>query len=59
MVGQEDAGYEAPVVRVLGSVYELTQNHIRRNSDGQWCIFNKTWGDPDYWSMIPIANCSP
>lgn len=41
--------YEPPRVEELGALYELTQST---------CIFNKTLGSPDYWSRIPIANCS-
>lgn len=53
------ASYESPMIRAVGSLYELTGDHIiRQNGNGQWCIFNKTLGEPDYWSMIPIANCS-
>jgi hypothetical protein len=52
------AHYEPPTIRSVGSVYELTRDHISQNSDGDWCFWNKTLGEPDYWSMIPIANCS-
>jgi hypothetical protein len=41
--------YEPPRVVTLGSLYDLTQTI---------CILNKTLGSPDYWSRIPIANCS-
>ena len=41
--------YDPPRVEEIGSLYELTQS---------FCIFNKTLGSPDYWSRIPIANCS-
>lgn len=50
--------YEPPAIQSIGSLYDLTKDHIRQNGDGQWCVFNKTLGEPDYWSMIPIANCS-
>jgi len=51
--------YEAPELRVLGSVYELTQTDvIRQDSQGRWCVFNKTFGEPDFWSQIPITTCS-
>jgi hypothetical protein len=52
------AHYEPPTIRSVGSIYELTRDHISQNSDGDWCFWNKTLGEPDYWSMIPIANCS-
>lgn len=41
--------YEAPELRVLGTLHELTLTS---------CLFGKTLGDPDFWSAIPIANCS-
>ncbi len=54
---QNLASYEPPVIRSVGSVFELTQQ-IRKNGNGQWCVFDKRLGEPDYWAMIPIANCS-
>jgi hypothetical protein len=54
---QNLASYEPPVIRSVGSVFELTQQ-IRQNGSGQWCVFDKRLGEPDYWAMIPIANCS-
>lgn len=51
--------YEPPQLRSVGSLYALTQGDIvRQNENGQWCIFDKRLGEPDYWSMIPIADCS-
>jgi hypothetical protein len=44
--------YEAPSLRVVGSLHELTLHEIP-------CLWNKTLGPPDYWTFIPIANCSP
>jgi hypothetical protein len=41
--------YEPPELRVLGTLHELTLG---------WCIFDKTYGDPDFWNEIPITNCS-
>ena len=46
--------YEAPALRVVGSLHELTQA-------GQHdipCFWTKTIGPPDYFTFIPIANCS-
>ena len=46
--------YEPPALRVVGSLHELTQN-------GQHdipCFWTKTIGPPDYFTFIPIANCS-
>ena len=46
------AAYERPVVTVVGTVHALTLN-------GDWpCLWNKTIGPPDYFSWIPISNCS-
>jgi len=42
--------YEAPELRVLGTLHELTL--------GDFCLLNKTFGSPDFWNKIPIANCS-
>lgn len=41
--------YEPPELQVLGTLHQLTLSS---------CMFNKTLGDPDFWSAIPIANCS-
>lgn len=53
----EQAGpYEPPALRVVGSLHELTQT-----GGGQHdfpCIWKKTIGPPDYFTFIPIANCS-
>ena len=46
-----ERSYEAPELKVLGTLHELTLG-------GDWCFFNKTLGNPDYWNRIPIANCS-
>ncbi len=46
--------YEPPALRVVGSLHELTQQ-------GQHdipCFWTKTIGPPDYFTFIPIANCS-
>lgn len=44
--------YEPPALRVVGSLHELTQQ-------GQLpCVWNKTIGPPDYFTFIPISNCS-
>jgi hypothetical protein len=42
--------YEPPELRVLGTLHELTL--------GDFCFLNKTFGSPDFWNRIPIANCS-
>jgi hypothetical protein len=42
--------YEPPELRVLGTLHELTLS--------DFCFFNKTFGSPDFWNRIPIANCS-
>lgn len=47
--------YEPPTLRVVGSLHELTQT-------GDYdipCFWTKTIGPPDYFTFIPIANCSP
>jgi hypothetical protein len=41
--------YEPPELRVLGTLHELTLD---------FCFLNKTFGSPDFWNKIPIANCS-
>jgi hypothetical protein len=41
--------YERPALRVVGSLHELTQAP---------CVWNKTIGPPDYFTFIPISNCS-
>lgn len=50
--------YEPPALRVLGSLHELT---LTGGSGGSYdfpCIWTKTIGPPDYFTFIPIANCS-
>jgi hypothetical protein len=42
--------YEPPELQVLGTLHELTL--------GDFCFLNKTFGSPDFWNRIPIANCS-
>ena len=42
--------YEPPELRVLGTLHELTLG---------FCLFDKTFGNPDFWNKIPITNCSP
>lgn len=49
--------YEPPSISTV-PVFEITQCHIRPNDSGQWCIFDKRLGEPDFHSLIPIANCS-
>jgi hypothetical protein len=41
--------YEPPQLHALGTLHELTLD---------FCFFNKTLGNPDYWNRIPISNCS-
>jgi hypothetical protein len=51
MRGDDDRPmYEPPQLQVLGTLHELTLS--------DFCFFNKTLGSPDFWSKIPIANCS-
>jgi hypothetical protein len=50
------SGYEAPALEVLGSMHSLTQ--VGRGWDGCFDPINKTIGPPDYFTLIPIANCS-
>lgn len=52
---QENEAYEAPTLRIVGSLHELT---LTGGHDIP-CLWNKTLGPPDYWTFIPIANCSP
>jgi len=47
-VAAAPAEYEPPRIERIGTLVELTN----------WCILGKTLGSPDYWSRIPIANCS-
>jgi hypothetical protein len=50
----EPMQYEPPALHVVGSLHELTQS-------GQHdipCFWTKTIGPPDYFTFIPIANCS-
>jgi hypothetical protein len=51
----EHPPYEAPALRTLGSVHELTEAGSRW---GDKCFANKTIGPPDFIHWIPIANCS-
>jgi hypothetical protein len=46
----EGSTYQAPELKVLGTLHELTL--------GDFCFLNKTFGSPDFWNKIPIANCS-
>lgn len=46
--------YEPPALSVVGSLHELTQTG---NHDIP-CFWTKTIGPPDYFTFIPIANCS-
>ena len=46
----DGSGYEPPELHVLGTLHELTL--------GDFCFLNKTFGSPDFWNKIPIANCS-
>lgn len=50
MIRTNTSAYEAPTLRVLGTVQELTE----------WCFWGKTLGDPDYALHIPvpITDCS-
>ena len=48
------ASYEPPALRVVGSLHELTQS----GEHDFPCIWKKTIGPPDYFTFIPIANCS-
>lgn len=43
--------YEAPEIRVLGTLHELTLRD-------DFCFFGKSLGSPDYWNRIPVSNCS-
>ena len=51
---EEKQAYEAPTLRIVGSLHELTLS-----GHDIPCLWNKTLGPPDYWTFIPIANCSP
>ena len=46
--------YEPPALRVVGSLHELTQ----QGQQDIPCFWTKTIGPPDYFTFIPIANCS-
>jgi hypothetical protein len=46
--------YEPPALRVVGSLHDLTQTG-RQDIP---CFWTKTIGPPDYFTFIPIANCS-
>lgn len=43
--------YEAPAVRELGTLHELTLGD-------DFCFLGKSLGKPDYFNRIPISNCS-
>jgi len=47
--------YEAPRLTALGSFYDLT---LWGKDNPPPCVFNKTLGPPDFFTFIPIANCS-
>ena len=47
--------YEPPALRVVGSLHDLTQTGSRQDIP---CFWTKTIGPPDYFTFIPIANCS-
>ena len=46
--------YEPPALRIVGSLHELT---LTGKHDIP-CFWTKTIGPPDYFTFIPIANCS-
>jgi hypothetical protein len=46
--------YEPPALRAVGSLHELTQTGKHEIP----CFWTKTIGPPDYFTFIPIANCS-
>ncbi len=46
--------YEPPQIREVGSLHELTQS----GEHDFPCVWKKTIGPPDYFTFIPIANCS-
>ena len=46
--------YEAPALHAVGSLHGLTQN----GHNDIPCFWTKTIGPPDYFTFIPIANCS-
>ena len=46
--------YEPPTLHVVGSLHGLTQS----GEHDFPCIWKKTIGPPDYFTFIPIANCS-
>jgi hypothetical protein len=46
--------YEPPALRAVGSLRELTQ----AGQHDVPCFWTKTIGPPDYFTFIPIANCS-
>ncbi len=46
--------YEPPALAVVGSLHELT---LTGGKDFP-CFWTKTIGPPDYFTFIPIANCS-
>jgi hypothetical protein len=47
--------YEPPALRVVGSLHDLTQTGRHQDIP---CFWTKTIGPPDYFTFIPIANCS-
>jgi hypothetical protein len=47
--------YEPPALRVVGSLHGLTQAGSHHDIP---CFWTKTIGPPDYFTFIPIANCS-
>lgn len=52
--GVAGAQYEPPALRVVGSLHALTQT----SGHDIPCFWTKTIGPPDYFTFIPIANCS-
>ena len=46
--------YEAPRLDVVGSVHELTLDHVWYHCNP---VFPKQRGNPDIWNFIPIAWC--
>ncbi|MGZ8783266.1 MAG: hypothetical protein ACXWZB_07180 [Gaiellaceae bacterium] len=48
--------YEAPTLSVVGSLHGLTQTGNYPKDIP--CFWTKTIGPPDYFTFIPIANCS-
>lgn len=48
--------YEAPRLEVVGSVHELTLDHVWYHCNP---VFPKQHGSPDIYWRIPIAWCPP